>query len=142
MNDVLMLQPLVAWLLLVVLVSMRLGALRMRDFTVRRLRLQSYALREGRAPLTDAAERASDHYQNQFEMPVMFITACLLVHLAGLTDTPYVVSAWLYVALRVVHTAIHLTYNRVHHRFLVFLASFTPLAFIVGRLAWQMLFQG
>ena len=31
--------------------------------------------------------------------------------------------AWLYVALRYAHSAIHCTYNRVMHRFAVFIAS-------------------
>jgi hypothetical protein len=31
--------------------------------------------------------------------------------------------AWLYVALRLVHSIIHCTYNRVKHRFVVYLAS-------------------
>ena len=141
MKDMSMLQPLVVWLLLAVLVSLRLAVLRVRDFTARRLSPQAYALREGRQPLTDAAERASDHYLNQFEMPVIFAVACLVVHVAGFTDALYVALAWLYVVLRVAHSVIHLTYNRVYHRFLVFVASFVPLAFIVGRLGWQLFFE-
>jgi hypothetical protein len=38
--------------------------------------------------------------------------------------TPLVIGlAWTYVALRVVHSWIHCTYNRVRHRFYAFLAS-------------------
>ena len=32
--------------------------------------------------------------------------------------------AWLYVALRVVHSLIHCTYNKVYHRLAVFLPGF------------------
>ena len=32
-------------------------------------------------------------------------------------------AAWIYVALRVAHSAIHCTYNRVLHRFAVFATS-------------------
>ena len=31
--------------------------------------------------------------------------------------------AWLYVAVRLVHSMIHLTYNRVYHRLTAFLTS-------------------
>ena len=141
MNDVSILQPVAAWLLLVMIVAVRLAVTRVRDFKTQRLSPQAYATRDGRTRLSDACERASDHYQNQFEMPVAFVAACVVVHLAGLSDPTYVTLAWLYIALRVAHTFVHLVYNRVYHRFLVFVASFVPLAVIVARLAWQ-LFTG
>ena len=137
-----MLQPLVAWMLLALLVALRLAVLRIRDFNARRLSPQSFALRDGRQRLADATERASDHYQNQFEMPVVFVAACLTVHVAGLVDLPYLVIAWAWVALRVIHTAIHLTYNRVYHRFLVFVASAGVLIVLVVRVGWQVFFRG
>jgi hypothetical protein len=37
------------------------------------------------------------------------------------------VGAWLYVLLRVAHSLIHCTYNKVMHRLAVFLASFVLL---------------
>lgn len=38
-------------------------------------------------------------------------------------STLLVMLAWAYVAARVVHTMIHLTYNRVYHRLTAFLTS-------------------
>jgi hypothetical protein len=40
---------------------------------------------------------------------------------------PLLVLSWLYVALRVLHSLIHCTYNRVMHRFAVFVASMVVL---------------
>jgi hypothetical protein len=35
----------------------------------------------------------------------------------------FLAAAWAYVALRALHSLIHVTYNRVTHRFLVYVAS-------------------
>lgn len=133
-----MLQPLAVYLLLVIIVALRMAYLRVRDFSLQRLGPQNFALRGDRARLSEAAERTADHYQNLFEMPVVFITACLLVHVTGRVDLLYVAAAWLYVITRLVHSIIHLSYNRVYHRFLVFAASFGFLAVIVLRLVYQL----
>ena len=76
---------------------------------------------EAAARLTDS--RAADNFRNLFELPVLFYLALVVAALAGLA-TPLVLGlAWAYVALRVVHSVIHCTYNRVRHRFYAFAAS-------------------
>ena len=66
---------------------------------------------------------ANRSFMNLLEAPVLFYTFCLaayVTHQAG----PWAVSlAWLYVAIRFVHTFIHLTYNKILHRFLSYAAS-------------------
>ncbi len=47
--------------------------------------------------------------------------------------------AWAYVALRVVHSAIHCGYNRVMHRFYAFLASNLVLWALWAWLGWRLL---
>ena len=41
----------------------------------------------------------------------------------GGTTRPAIALAWVYVGLRVVHSAIHLTYNNVMHRLIAFALS-------------------
>ena len=48
----------------------------------------------------------------------------------------------MYVALRYVHSFIHLTYNRVMHRFTVYVLSTVILFVLWGVLAVQVLFSG
>ena len=43
--------------------------------------------------------------------------------LTGSADSIMTALAWVYVVLRIVHAAIHTTYNKVLHRFLVYLVS-------------------
>lgn len=66
---------------------------------------------------------ASDNFRNLFELPVLFYALCLGLAVSGF-DTPlFVAAAWVYVALRVVHSFIHVTYNRVWHRFIAYAVS-------------------
>ena len=63
------------------------------------------------------------NYMNLLEAPMLFYVACVLGFVtAGVTPST-VMLAWAYVALRVVHSAIHLTYNKVEHRLVAFAAS-------------------
>ena len=67
--------------------------------------------------------RGADNYRNLFEMPVLFYLA-LVVAFATSQVSPLMLGlAWGYVALRMLHSFIHCTYNRVMHRFYAFLAS-------------------
>jgi hypothetical protein len=56
-------------------------------------------------------------------VPVLFYTLCTFVAVTGLTSAAMLLAAWIYVALRVAHSLIHVTYNRVMHRFYVYAAS-------------------
>ena len=60
---------------------------------------------------------------NLLEMPVLFYVVCLMLFVTAGASPLAVALAWAYVALRVVHSCIHLTYNRVVHRLAVFAAS-------------------
>jgi hypothetical protein len=51
---------------------------------------------------------------------VLFYVLCLALHVTASVTVPQLVLAWVFVALRVAHSLIHCTYNRVMHRFMVF----------------------
>jgi hypothetical protein len=63
------------------------------------------------------------NYMNLLELPVLFYVVCLMYEVSGKVDTIVLALAWVYVALRVVHSAIHLTYNDVRHRLVAFVIS-------------------
>jgi hypothetical protein len=60
---------------------------------------------------------------NLLELPMLFYVACLTYFVTAGVNSVALALAWAYVGLRVVHSAIHLTYNRVRHRLLAFAAS-------------------
>jgi len=63
------------------------------------------------------------NYMNLLEAPVLFYAVGALI-LAERREGPWLLAAaWAYVALRVAHSAIHLTYNNVLHRLTAFAVS-------------------
>ncbi|MCZ6826426.1 MAG: MAPEG family protein [Gammaproteobacteria bacterium] len=62
----------------------------------------------------------SRHVINLYEMPVLFYVAGMLILQTGQTGVLTLSLAWAYVGLRYIHSYIHLTSNKVMHRFRVF----------------------
>ena len=62
-------------------------------------------------------------YMNLLELPVLFYAASLMYFVAGRVDQTTLAVAWTYVALRAVHSLIHVTYNNVFHRLTAFATS-------------------
>jgi hypothetical protein len=60
---------------------------------------------------------------NLLELPVLFYVVCLAFYVTATIDARAVYLAWAYVALRALHSAIHLTYNNVFHRLSAYAAS-------------------
>jgi hypothetical protein len=69
-------------------------------------------------------------YMNLLELPILFYVAGLMFFVAGRVDGVVLAVAWAYVALRAIHSAIHLTYNNVIHRLTAFALSNLVLAAI------------
>ncbi len=63
------------------------------------------------------------NYMNLLELPVLFYTVCLLIFVTDTASQLTVYIAWSYVALRVIHSIIHLSYNHVIHRLIAFATS-------------------
>jgi hypothetical protein len=70
-----------------------------------------------------ARTQAAENFRNLFEVPVLFYLLCVALALNGGSTPGFVAGAWAYVALRALHSLVHVTYNRVVHRFLVYVAS-------------------
>lgn len=82
----------------------------------------------------ERAAVVSNAFHNQLEVPMLFYTAAAFAMLGGAVDTLLVGLAWAFVLLRLVHAAIHTTYNHVPHRFLAYLAGVTVLMVIWFRI--------
>lgn len=63
------------------------------------------------------------NYMNLLELPILFYVGCLALYVTDRADAAMCTLAWVYVALRALHTLIHLTYNHVIHRLSVFALS-------------------
>ena len=66
---------------------------------------------------------ASRHYENLGILTNVFYICILIIVFLNYTNTAYITLAWLFVAFRIVHSLIHLTYNNVIQRMAAFLIS-------------------
>jgi hypothetical protein len=75
----------------------------------------------------------SDNLKNLFEVPVLFYALALLLFVTHQVDATYVAAAWVFVAFRVLHSAVHCTVNIVMLRFTLYLVSTLAIWFIGAR---------
>ena len=80
----------------------------------------------------------SDNYNHLMEQPTIFYAAAFAAQLAGQADATNVALAWTYVGLRVVHSLVQCTVNRIMVRFTVFALSTIALAVMAVRTALAM----
>ena len=85
------------------------------------------------ARLTDSC--AADNFRNLFELPVLFYVALVVAALTQQVNVATIGLAWLFVLLRVAHSAIHCTYNKVMHRFYAYVAGGVALWLLWGAIA-------
>ena len=92
--------------------------------------------------LTGANEQViatSRNFDNQFQMPMLYLFSVLFTLQLGVADVIYVGLGAAFVLLRVVHTLVHVGSNKVRLRFNVFLLGCVVLWAIWLRLVWQVL---
>lgn len=91
---------------------------------VRRREVRGSDFRLGESPaVPDAVRIPNRNYMNLLEVPVLFYVVCLLIYVAVLPSPGAIWLAWAYVVLRVLHSGVHLTYNHVIHRLVLFAVS-------------------
>lgn len=73
------------------------------------------------------ARLLSNSFDNQFQLPVLLFVGALLVLHLGFVSWIDAALAWVFVGLRYVHAAIHVTTNRLEHRFAVYTAGLAVL---------------
>jgi hypothetical protein len=114
--------PVAALVALTFAVGTRMYFARVGAALERRVRVGDFRLGESPNVPADVA-LPNRNFMNLFEMPVLFYAACVILFVTNAVDGLALVLAWLYVASRIAHSLIHLTYNNVIHRLAAFAAS-------------------
>jgi hypothetical protein len=85
-----------------------------------------------RAHLPDTVSWKADNYNHLHEAPTLFYAAAIVLAIIGQGDGFNTTLAWAYVALRVAHSIVQATFNRVMVRFALFaLSSLVLMALIL-----------
>jgi hypothetical protein len=77
--------------------------------------------------------RVADNYNHLFEAPTLFYAVALAIVVGELADPVHAACAWAYVGLRVAHSVVQATINRVVVRFSLFVLSWVALAVMLVR---------
>jgi hypothetical protein len=126
--------PVYATLLLTFMVWVYMYIRRISFITTNALTPEQLAVPGALAELTPAeVSNPSDNLQNLFEIPVLFYVLALYLFATDQVDTTYVIAGWIFVAFRVLHSAVHCTINIVMLRFYLYLLSTVAVWFIAAR---------
>ena len=140
MDPVLILYPAFAMAFLTISMIVNLGLNRYTAVGNREADVRYYRLyKEEFANRPDRLRLLERHVQNHFELPPLFYFAVLIAFTTGHVNLFNVVLAWLFVAGRCVHSAIHLGYNNVLHRFSVYGATLFVLLLLWLSILWSVL---
>jgi len=76
---------------------------------------------------------SANNFNNLCQLPMLFYGLCLYIFASGSVDMTYVAAAWIFFALRTLHSIIHCTRNIVIMRFYCYAASALALWFMLAR---------
>lgn len=136
-NPILM--PLMAMVFLTFAVWIYLFALRIPEIKLKKIDPDDLKDRAEAHKLLTVSAAASNNLKNLFEMPILFYVAAMLSTLLLIQDALLVQLAWGFVIMRMIHSAVHCSYNRVMHRFIAYFVSCLFLLLLWIRLALYLL---
>ena len=114
--------PMLAMVALVFGVAVRLFSTRIPEMKRRSIPPQAVASAKQMAETIEDC-RASDHFRNLFETPVLFYAACLAAMQTGVASFGVLLVAWAFVGARLLMAIEACGRNRVMRRFQAFLAG-------------------
>ena len=86
----------------------------------------------------DASATAIRSLANQFELPILFYVCCLTLFVLGAVSTLALGLAWAFVISRAAHAAVHVTSNRIKHRWPLFITGFAIVAAMWIVVLWRL----
>ncbi len=135
------LYPLFAMVLLTAAVLGRLAMLRVGAVRRREIALDYYTTFQ-HAEEPPQIRVVTRNFLNLFEVPVLFYVVAVLIYVTHQVSPLLVGCAWAYVALRCVHSYVHLTSNPVNLRFGIYFASNLVLLAMWGTLLVRLVRAG
>jgi hypothetical protein len=128
--------PFFAMVFLTLLVWVYMYIRRISFITSRKLGTQELTPSNLAAISPPNVSNPSDNLKNLFELPVIFYVLVLYLFLTQQVDAVYVNAAWCFVVFRVLHSAVHCTFNLILLRFYLYLFASIALWFIAIRAAF------
>lgn len=125
--------PMITMFIWMFLVMLRNVQVRVQAVLQGKLSNEYFEVFRGAEP-SETVLKTGNHLRNLSEFPPLFYVAALAVMITSHTDVIFVGLAWAYVALRIGHSLVHLTFNKVPARFFFYFLSNIVLLVIWVRL--------
>ena len=114
-----MFYPMLALFLWTFLIMLRNVQVRVGAVLKGQLTNEYFELFRGGEP-SDVMLKTQNHFHNLMEVPPLFYIIGLAIIVTGKTDSLFMLLAWSYVGLRIAHSLVHLSINKVPLRFFFF----------------------
>ena len=137
MNAHLIFGPLLAHMLLTVGMFGLLAVRKAQAVRRKTVNLKQAAL--DRSGWPDDVVQVSNNIANQFESPVLFYVACLVLFQLNAITAVVLALAWLYVATRLVHALVHVRSNHVPVRMRAFAAGLAITLVLMLVIVWELM---
>lgn len=109
--------------------------IRLRSITTGQVPIKFYKAFAG-AVLPERLQVVGRHYDNQFQVPILFLITCGIHMTMGMSNYITLVLAWIFVAARFLHAWIHLGSNRLQTRVVAFMVSWAAVVMLWVQLVY------
>jgi hypothetical protein len=127
--------PMVAYVFLIWALVLANFRTRVRAVRSRQVSIKYFKAFLGEPPPENVVIRGR-HYDNQFQVPVLFLIGCVAHFAVGAADQMTLVLAWTFIATRLAHSLIHLGSNRLGPRVAAFGLGWLVLGIFYAQLAY------
>ncbi len=138
MKQTIIFYPLISMVFLTFFIGIKMLTARIKAVKKDNMNPAFFALNRG-AKQPDYLIKVSQHYENLFELPLLFYTVIILIYISNNVDLFYLSLSILFVLARYIHAFIHITYNRLSHRKYAFLIGTIFLFILWMRFFYQII---
>ena len=128
--------PLLGMVLLTFIVGIKMLLSRIKAIKEDGMNPAFFLLNRG-AKQPEYLTKVSHHYENLFELPLLFYVSIILIYATNNVDYLYLILTVSFAVTRYIHAYIHITYNNLLHRRNAFFVGSIILFIIWLRIAYQ-----
>jgi hypothetical protein len=141
MKAELILLPVFAQIALTFIMLFWMAGLRVQSVRNKKVPARYFKTYQGDYKLPEKLLQVARNFHNQLETPILFYAVIAFILISDQVDMGYIALAWTYFATRIVHTVIHVSYNHILHRMIIFLFSLIVLLSLWTRFFIQTAFS-
>lgn len=117
-----MVYPMFAMVLLTYAVGIIVLVGRVKAVRTKQISVKYFKVFKG-TEVPDTIVAGTNHFSNLFETPILFYIVSLLILVFNMETSLLIGLGWAYVVARIGHAYVHMTYNHILHRMLIFWLS-------------------